>query len=147
MERSLKTSQLLVTLILSLPFLSSVATDVRSVTHKWRGEPLHNTFTFQGCKDSSDYDRLWNTRRHYYSRPNTGSQHYPLLTPSEPNPQQNTKLGITLRWPRSYRWPFLESNISPKQGRIRKRHFIQKLQTKKTFLWVETKIANTDRCL
>ena len=37
MERSLKTSQLLVTLILSLPFLSSAATEVRSVTHKWRG--------------------------------------------------------------------------------------------------------------
>ena len=47
MESSLKTSQLLVTLILSLPFLSSAATDVRSVTHKWRGEPLHNTSTFQ----------------------------------------------------------------------------------------------------
>lgn len=57
-KRGQKTSQLLVTLILSLPFLSSAAIDVRSVTHKWRGEPPHNTSTFQGCKNSSDYDGL-----------------------------------------------------------------------------------------
>lgn len=135
--KKLKTSQLFLSpwiwhLCLCI-FLISISwlVTIRYVTCIWRASLCITLSLPRGCKGSYDSrDGLSKTLRH--SDLLLEGHADPLLTSSEPSPKQTMKLGIVLQW------PYL-TQLSPKQGRITEKCFIQEITNKKHFLWVEMK--------